>query len=82
MYFISNSDIREEIGERHHRNEFDEVVSRKHFTTRQDCCNACLKIRDLTNLRHGNDAVSVDRIVQELQLENPSAVIAYKLKGY
>ena len=25
MYFISNSDIGEEIGERHHRNEFDEL---------------------------------------------------------
>ena len=78
MYFICNSDIREEIGERRHWNEFDEVVSRKHLITQQDCRNACLKIRDFTNHRHSNDAVSVDRIVQELQLENPSAVIAYK----
>ena len=82
MYvFIPILDIREEIGERHQRNEFDKVVSRKHFITRQDCRNVCIKIRDFTNHRHTNDAVSVDRIVQELQLENPSPVIAYKPQG-
>lgn len=77
----SNLDIREEIGERHQRTEFDELVSRKHFITRQDCRNACHKIRDFTNHRHNNDAISVDRIVQELQLENPSPIIAYKPPG-
>ena len=82
MYvFISILDIREEIGERHQRNEFDKVVFRKHFITRQDFCNVCTKICDFTNHRHTNVAVSVDRIVQELQLENPNPVIAYKPQG-
>ena len=49
--------------------------------TRQDCGNACCKICDFTNHRHINDAISVDRIVKELQLENPSPVIAYKSQG-
>ena len=79
MYFICNSDIREEIGERHHRNEFDEVVSRKHFITRQDCHNACLKVHDFTNHKYSNDAVSVDRInCSGTPVRNPSAAIAYK----
>ena len=69
--------MREEIGERHQRNEFDKVVSRKHFITRQDCHNACRKTHDFINYRHTNDAVLVVRIVQELQSEDPSSVIAY-----
>ena len=38
-------------------------------------------MRDFTNHRHGNDAISVDRIVRELQLEDPSPVVAYKPRG-
>ena len=76
-----NTDIREDIGARHQRHEFDEVVTRKHFITRQDCRNAYRKTRDFTNHRHANDAVSVDRIVQELQLESPSPIMAYKPQG-
>ena len=76
-----NTDIREDIGTRHQRHEFDEVVTRKHFITQQDCRNACRKTCDFTNHRHANDAISVDRIVRELQSESPSPVIAYKLQG-
>ena len=43
---IYNTDIREDIGARHQRHEFDEVVTRKHFITRQDCRNAYRKTRD------------------------------------
>jgi hypothetical protein len=69
------------IGSRHQRQAFDQVASRRHFITRQDCRNACRKIRDFANHRHKNDALSVDRIVCELQMENPSPVIAYKVCG-
>ena len=60
---------------------FDQMATRRHFVTRQDCRNACRKIRDFTNHRHDNDAVSVDRIVNELELEDPSPVIGYKPRG-
>ena len=61
-------------GVRHQGHEFDEVITRKHL---QDCRNACRKTHDFTNHRHANDAVSVDRIVQELQLESASPIIVY-----
>ena len=57
------------------------LTAASHFITRQDCRNACRKIHDFSNHRHINDAVSVDRIVQELQSEDPSPVIAYKPQG-
>ena len=57
---------------------FDQMATRRHFITRQDCRNACRKIRDFTNHRHDNDAVSVDQIVKELELEDPSLVVGYK----
>lgn len=78
---MSHIDIRAEIGERHKRDKFDEVATRKHFITRQDCRNVCRKLRDFTNHRHSSDAISVDRIVNELQLEDPCPVIAYKPRG-
>ena len=78
--YITLIDIREEIGKRHCRNKFDELATRKHFITRQDCRNVCRKVKDFTNW-HENDAVSVNRIVEELQLEDVCPVIAYKALG-
>ena len=57
---------------------FDQMATRRHFITRQDCRNACRKIRDFTNHRLDNDA---DRIVKELELKDPSPVIGYKPRG-
>ena len=54
------------------------LACQKYFVTRQDCHNACRKICDFTHHRHINDTISVDRIVKELQLENPSPVITCK----
>ena len=76
-----NTDVREGLGGRQHRHAFGQVATRRHFVTRQDCRNICRKTRDFTNHRHDNDALSVDRIVKELQLEDPSPVIAYKPQG-
>lgn len=76
-----STDIRADLGQRHQRSMFDQKATRRHFITRQDCRNACRKVRDFTNHLHHNDAVSVDRIVKELQLEDPSPVIAYKPRG-
>ena len=57
------------------RSEYVQQVNRTHFITRQDCCNI---VRNLSNHQHENDAISVDRIVKELQQESPSPVIFYK----
>ena len=79
MYICT--DVRSDLGSRHQRKAFDQVASRRHFITRQDCRNACRKIRDFANHRHKNDALSVNRIVRELQMEDPSPVIGYKPCG-
>ena len=60
------------------RKSFSEAGLHHHFVTRQDCRNACRKIRDFVNHHHKNDALSVDRIVSELKLEEHCPVIAYK----
>lgn len=73
--------IRNDLGSRSQRSKFRQKASRKHFITRQDCRNIVRKLRDFTNHRHSDDAVSVDRIVRELSKENPSPVIAYKPQG-
>ena len=69
------------MGKRHCRSNFDDVATRKHLITRQDCCNVCLKVNDFTNHQHGNDTIPVDRIVNELQLQDISPIIAYKVLG-
>ena len=60
---------------------FRKCATRKHFITRQDCRNIVRKIKDFSHHRHSDDAVSVDRIVRELNLESPSPVIFYKPQG-
>ena len=75
---IKFTDIREELGKQYCRENFDEKARKRHFITRQDCRNACRNIKDFKNHWHEDDAISVDRIVKELWLEDPSSVIAYK----
>lgn len=43
--------------------------------------NACRKLHEFTNHRHIDDAISVDRIVKELQKESPPPVLFYKPQG-
>ena len=57
------------------RSEYLQQVNKTHFITRQDCRNI---VRNLSNHQHENDAISVDRIIKELQQESPSPVIFYK----
>lgn len=40
--------------------------------------NVCRQLHNFTNHRHMDDAISVDRLVKELQLESPSPVLFYK----
>ena len=57
------------------------TVRRRHFLTRQDCRNIGRKLKDFSRQRHADDAISVDRIVKELQCEMPCPVLAYKPQG-
>ena len=43
--------------------------------------NICRKLNDFSHHCHNEDAVSVQRIVEELKLECPSPVLFYKAQG-
>ena len=43
--------------------------------------NICRKLNDFSRHRHSEDAVSVQRIVEELRLESPSPMLYYKAQG-
>ena len=73
--------IRSDLGKRHNKKDFIDKANRKHFITRQDCQNIARKLRDFSQHRHADDAVSVDRIVQELHKEEKSPVLLYKAQG-
>ena len=74
--------IRGDLGSRTQRENFQKSATRKHFITRQDCRNIVRKLKDFSNHRHTDDAVSIDHIVCELSLENPSPIICYKPQGF
>ena len=73
--------IRGDLGSRTNREDFKKNATRRHFITRQDCRNVGRKLIDFTKHRHSEDAVSVDRLVCELNQEAPSPIIAYKPQG-
>ena len=81
MHSIHSTEIRGDLGSRAKRIEFKSSASRKHFITRQDCRNIGRKLNEFSKHRHTDDAISVDRLVSELQQESPSPVIAYKPQG-
>ena len=53
-------------------------MKRKHFITKQDIANVRVKTKDLTVIRHQEDAMSVELFVQELQLEPYNPILLYK----
>ena len=55
------------------------MYARCNFKTKSR--NVCQKLRNFTQHRHTDDAVSVHRIVQELSVESPSPVLLYKPQG-
>lgn len=70
--------IRGDLGSRDKRDQFQAKATRKHFITRR---NIVRKVRDFSTHRHTDDAISVNRLVSELNMENPSPVLAYKPQG-
>ena len=75
------TDIREDIGNRTRRDEFDETVARKHFLTRQDVNNIRRKVQDNQVIRHEDDATSVSIRIAELQQEPFNHILVYKPQG-
>ena len=53
-----DSDVRESVGHRSKRQDFDQAVSRKHFLTNQDVRNVRRSVLDRQIKRHENDATS------------------------
>lgn len=69
------------MGSRAKRQDFRTCATRRHFITKQDCRNIGRKLNEFIKHHHTDDAVSVDRLVKEFQLESPSPIIAYKPQG-
>ena len=74
-------DIRENVGHRVNRQDFNQTVSRKHFLSNQDIRNIKRSVLDSQIKRHENDAMSVSIIVQELQAEPYNPILIYKPQG-
>ena len=71
-------DIREDVGNRAKRAEFDAAVRRRHMITKQDIANIRIMVKDTAVIRNKDDAMSVDLFVQELQGEPYNSILLYK----
>lgn len=70
--------MRQDVGKGAQRDDFFQVVSRKHFITKRDIRNIQVKVKDRVIIRHRNDAQSVSLAVSELDQEPYNLV---KIKG-
>ena len=75
-----HADVRNDKGQRSRRESFNETVKRRHLVTKRDCYNQRKKLGWITS-RHAEDAISVDLLVKEIQLESYNPIIAYKPQG-
>ena len=71
-------DIRENVGNRAKRAEFDAAVRRRHMVTKQDIANMRLMVKAMAVICNKDDAMSVDLFVQELQGEPYDPILLYK----
>ena len=70
--------MRETVGDRSKRAEFDQCVSRKHFLSKSDIRNIKTKIDDRIVKRHHDDATSVTMMVAELEQEPFNPIVIFK----
>lgn len=75
------ADIREDIGNRTKREEFEQFAARKHFLTKQDITNASRRVKDCSIIRHQSDPLSVAEVVASLREEPYDPVLLYKAQG-
>ena len=79
--YLSPVDIRESVGDRTRREDFEQFVARKHYITKQDITNASKRVHDRTIIRHQSDPLSVAQVVSELRQEPYNPVLLYKAQG-
>ena len=70
--------IQGSLPDRSNREKFFSEASRACFITRQDARNIVRTLDNAMKHRHENDALSVERLVRELQQEEKNVVISYK----
>lgn len=73
--------MRETVGDRSKRGDFDQSVSRRHFLTKSDIRNIRVKVDDRIIKRHEDDATSVSMIVAELEQESFNPILIFKPQG-
>ena len=73
--------MRESVGDRSKRPEFDQSVSRRHFLTKSDIRNVRVKVDDRIIKRHDDDATSVTMMVAELEQELFNPIAIFKPQG-
>ena len=80
-HIYTHTDVRDTVGDRQNRHNFDQSVSRKHFLTKHDINNIRVKVKDATIKRHPNDATSVSIMVAELKEESFNPILIFKPQG-
>lgn len=73
--------MRETVGDRTNRGDFDQAVSRKHFLAKSDIRNIRAKLDDTLIKRHEDDATSVTMMVAELSQESFNPILIFKPQG-
>ncbi len=73
--------MRETVGDRTNRKEFDQAVSRKHFLAKSDIRNIRVKVDDRIIKCHEEDATSVTMMVAELRQESFNPILIFKPQG-
>ena len=75
-------DVRETVGDRTKRQEFDQCVYiQKHFLTKSDIRNMRVKVDDMVIKRHQDDSTSVTMMVAELWQEPFDPILIFKPQG-
>ena len=80
MSLLLLAEVRGNLSCRSNRQNFLSEATRATFITRQDARNIVRTMDNALKHRHENDAISVDRLVSELQKED-NVIVSYKPQG-
>ena len=81
MVIFTFLDIRETVGDRFNREDFEQFVARKHYVTKQDVTNTIRRVHDRTIIKHQSDPLSVAKVVSDLREEPYDPVLLFKPQG-
>ena len=74
-------DVREDVGDRQNREDFDQCVSRRHFLSKSDIHNIRVKVDNCIIKPHEDDVASVSLNVSELREESFDPILFFKPQG-